>query len=92
MYERHEGSVVRIFLRMDIFVQNIRMYSNIRLFSHDCFGLFWPFSYFVLFWTHIEPFWTNNNNFKPFLGNNENSNIFAFTDIGRMNIRIYSSA
>ena len=21
------------------------------------------FSYFVLFWTHIEPFWTVNNNF-----------------------------
>ena len=53
----------RIFLRMNIFVQNIRMYLNIRLFSQDCFGLFLPFSYFVLFWNHIEPFWTNNNNF-----------------------------
>ena len=45
---------------------------------------------FCVFWTHIEPFWTNNNHFKPFLRNNENYKIFAFIDIGRMNIWIYS--
>ena len=43
-----------IFLRMDIFVQNILMYSNIRWFFQDCFGLFCPFSNFVLF----DPHWT----------------------------------
>ena len=26
-------------------------------------GLFWPFSYYVLFWIQIEPVWTNNNHF-----------------------------
>ena len=67
------------------------MYLNIRLFSQDYFELFWPFSYVVLFCIHIEPCWTNNKKKIPFLGNNENSNIFAIIDIGRMNIQIYSA-
>ena len=45
-----------IWSRMNIFVQIICIYSNIWLFAQDCFGLFWPFSYFVLFWAHIKPF------------------------------------
>ena len=52
---------------MNIFVQNFQIYFDIRLFAQNCFGLFWPFSYVVLFWTHIEPFWTKKNHFKPFL-------------------------
>ena len=74
-----------------MFVQNIQIYSNIYLFAKDCFGLFWLFSYFLLFWAHIKEFWTNNNQVKPFLGNNENSNIFAIIDIGQMNIQIHLS-
>ena len=68
------------------------MYSNIRLFSQDYLGLFWPFSYDVLFCIHIEPFWTNNKKIDQFLGNKDNSNIFAIIDITQMNIQIYSSA
>ena len=89
---------------MNIFVQNIRIYSNIRLFTHDCFGLFWPFSYFVLCQTHIEPFWTNNYFYFTIFGKqwkfeyiryhrywtNEYPNIFVSTNWSRMIIRIYS--
>jgi hypothetical protein len=46
---------------MNIFVQNILTYPNIILYAQDCFWLFWQFSYFVLFWTHTNPFWTINN-------------------------------
>ena len=60
--------------------------SNIRLFAQYYFGLFGPFLYFVKFRTHIEPFWTENNHFSPFLGKNENSNIFPIIGIGQMNI------
>ena len=46
------SKMLEFFLQMNMFVQNIWIYSNIRLFAQDCFGLFWPFSYCVLFWTH----------------------------------------
>ena len=82
-------------------------YFNILEYQIICPRLFCtilPISFFVLFWTHIKPFWTNNNNFKPFLGNNENSNcicyhrywtneypyIFIIINKSQMNIRIYS--
>ena len=43
----------RIFLWMNIFVQNIRIYLNIIIIAQYCFWLFWKFSHFVLFGTHI---------------------------------------
>ena len=55
-----------IFLQINIFLQNIRMKSNIRLFSHDCFGLFWPFSYLRYFGpilNHFGPIKTMFNHF-----------------------------
>ena len=72
----------RIFLPMNIFVQTIQIYSNIRIFAKYCIKLFWKFLYFVAFGTHIDPFWTNNNHFGPYLGSNEKSNIFSIIDIG----------
>ena len=76
---------------MNIFVENIQIYFNTLIFSQDCFGLLWPLSYFVLFWAHIKPLWTNNTHDYPFFGNDENSNIFAIIDIGQMNILIHLS-
>ena len=85
---------------MNTFVQNIQIYLNIRLFALDYFELFWPFSYFVFFWTHIEPFWSNNYHFQPFLENtkfkyicyyrywtNEYHNIFDIINRSWMNIQ-----
>ena len=60
---------MNIFANEYIYVQNILMYSNIRSFGQDCFGLFLPFLYFVLFWIHIESFGTKNINFYPFFKN-----------------------
>ena len=79
----------QIYWRMNICVQKILIYSHIRLFSQVCFGLFWLFSYLVLFWTYIVPFWPNYKHFYQFLGDTEHSNIFAVIDIGQMIIRIY---
>ena len=53
----------QIFLRQNIFVQNILIYSNIRLFAQDCFGIF---SYVVLFGpilNHYGPIITIFNHF-----------------------------
>ena len=55
---------LQIIWQMNIFVQNILTYPNIRLYAQDCFGLFWRFLYFVLFWTHTNPLGTNNNHLK----------------------------
>ena len=89
---------------MSIFVQNIQMYLNIRLFSQDYFGVFWPSSYVVLFCTHIEPFWTNNKKIVTIFEKqwkfkyiryhrywtNEYPNIFFSINRWKMNIRTYS--
>ena len=76
---------------INIFVQNIRIYLNIRYFAQQCFGLFWPISYLMSFWTHIQPFLTNNNYFEIFFGKKENSYIFDIIDIEQIDIQLYLS-
>ena len=57
---------LQIFWQMNIFVQNILTYSNIRLYAQDCFGIFGDFhilSYFGPILTHFGPIITIFNNF-----------------------------
>ena len=76
-----------------IYLSKIFEYIQISEYLHKIvLDFFCPFSYFCgVFFTQMDPFWTNNNHLYPFLGNIEHSNIFAIIDIGRINIQIYSS-
>ena len=48
-------------------IYSFKIYKHIWIFFvQGCFGLFWPFSYFMLFLAQIKPFWTNNNDFYHF--------------------------
>ena len=84
------------FVTMNIFVNEYIHPKYLNTFKYQivCTRLFWnilAILIFCVFWTHIETFWSINTYFWTFLGNNENSNIFAIINIGRMNIRIYLS-
>ena len=68
-------------------------YSNIFDYQNICLGLSLTdlaIHIFCVFLTQIELFWTIINYLKPFLMNNENSNLFAIIDIGQMHIQIFS--
>ena len=84
---------------MNVVVQNIQVYSNIRIITKDWFGLVWQFLYFVWFFTQIELFWTINYHFGEQwkfkyiryhrCWTNEYLNIFVSINRSQMNIQIY---
>ena len=93
----------QIYFQMNIFVQNIQIYSNIRSFAQDCFRLvvhFHILCYFGPILNHFGPMMTIFKHFRKQLKfkyipyhryqTNEYTKIFVSINRSQMSIRIYS--